>query len=61
MGQRTLAFTKLLIRDFLRNCLGKHRLLVVYAKQSFTLCTWEKSNKKQHAKHMQQRDHKFIV
>ena len=41
MGQRTLAFTKLLIRDFLCNFLGEHRLLVVYAKQSFTLCTWE--------------------
>jgi hypothetical protein len=41
MGQRTLAFTKLLLRDFLCNCLGKHRLLVVYVKQSFTLSTWE--------------------
>jgi hypothetical protein len=29
MGKRTLAFTKLLIRDFLCNFLGKHRLLVV--------------------------------
>jgi hypothetical protein len=29
MGQRTLAFTKLLIRDFLCNFLRKHRLLVV--------------------------------
>ena len=46
MGQRTLAFTKLLIRDFLCNCLGKHRLLVVYAKQSFTLCTWENNKQK---------------
>jgi hypothetical protein len=32
MGQRTLAFTKLLIGDFLCNLLGKHRLLVVYVK-----------------------------
>jgi hypothetical protein len=32
MGQRTLAFTKLLIRDFLCNFLGKHRLLDVYVK-----------------------------
>ena len=46
MGQRTLALTKLLIRDFLCNCLGKHRLLVVYAKQSFTLCTWENNKQK---------------
>ena len=55
MGQRTLAFTKLLIRDFLCNCLGKHRLLVVYAKQSFTLGTWENNKQKQYTKHMQQR------
>ena len=61
MGQRTLAFTKLLIRDFLCNCLGKHRLLVVYVKQSFTLCTWENNKQKQYTKHMQQRDHKFII
>jgi hypothetical protein len=32
MGQRALAFTKLLLRDFFCNFLGKHRLLVVYAK-----------------------------
>jgi hypothetical protein len=32
MGHRTLAFTKLLIRDFFCNFLGKHRLLVVYVK-----------------------------
>jgi hypothetical protein len=32
MGRRTLAFTKLLLRDFFYNLLGKHRLLVVYAK-----------------------------
>ena len=55
MGQRTLAFTKLLIRDFLCNFLGKHRLLVVYVKQSFTLCTWENNKQKQYTKHMQQR------
>jgi hypothetical protein len=32
MGQRTLAFAKLLIRDFFYNFLGKHRLPVVYVK-----------------------------
>jgi hypothetical protein len=32
MGQRTLAFTRLLLRDFSCNSLGKHELLVVYAK-----------------------------
>jgi hypothetical protein len=35
MGRRTLAFTKLLFRDFSCNSLGKHMLLVVYAKHSF--------------------------
>jgi hypothetical protein len=40
MGQRTLAFTKLLLRDFSCNFLGKHRLLVVYVKQSFIQHTW---------------------
>jgi hypothetical protein len=58
MGQRTLAFTKLLLRDFSCNFLGKHRLLVVYAKQSFILCTWE-ITKEQYTKHVQQRDHRF--
>jgi hypothetical protein len=32
MGLRILAFTKLLLRDFFCNFLGKHRMLVVYAK-----------------------------
>jgi hypothetical protein len=59
MGQRTLAFTKLrLLRIFSCNFLGKHRLLVVYAKQSFTLYTWE-ITKEQYTKHVQQRDHRF--
>jgi hypothetical protein len=40
MGQRTLAFTKLLLRNFSCNSLGKRRLLVVYAKKSFIQCTW---------------------
>jgi hypothetical protein len=58
MGQRTLAFTKLLLRDFSCNFLEKHRLLVVYAKQSFILYTWE-ITKEQYTKHVQQRDHRF--
>jgi hypothetical protein len=45
MGQRALAFTKLLLRDFFCNFLGKHRLPVVYAKQSFILYTWEITKK----------------
>jgi hypothetical protein len=32
MGQRTLAFTWLLLREVSRNTLGNHRLLVVYVK-----------------------------
>jgi hypothetical protein len=35
MGQRTLAFTRLLLREVSYNTLGNLRLLVVYAKQSF--------------------------
>jgi hypothetical protein len=54
MGQRTLAFTKLLLRDFSCNSLGGHRLLVVYAKQSFIQCTWGITNE-QYTKHMQQK------
>jgi hypothetical protein len=40
MGQRTLAFTKLLLREISCNSLGNHILLVVYAKQSFVQHTW---------------------
>jgi hypothetical protein len=40
MGQRTLAFTRLLLREVSCNTLGNHRLLVVYAKQSFIQHTW---------------------
>jgi hypothetical protein len=34
MGQRTLAFTRLLLREVSGNTLRNYRLLVVYAKQS---------------------------
>jgi hypothetical protein len=34
MGQRTLAFTGLLLREVSDNTLRNHGLLVVYAKQS---------------------------
>jgi hypothetical protein len=40
MGQRTLAFTKLLLRDFSYNSLENHGLLVVYTKQSFIQHIW---------------------
>jgi hypothetical protein len=35
MGQRTLAFTRLLLREVSCNTLGNLGLLVVYAKQTF--------------------------
>jgi hypothetical protein len=35
MGQRTLAFTGFLLREVSCNTLGFHRMIVVYAKQSF--------------------------
>jgi hypothetical protein len=40
MGQRTLAFTRLLVRQVPCNTLRNLRLLVVYAKQSFIQHTW---------------------
>jgi hypothetical protein len=52
MGQRTLAFTRLLLRELSYNTLGNHRLLVVYANQSFIQHTWG-ITKEQYTKHMQ--------
>ena len=43
MSQRTLAFTKLLLREVSCNTLRNLRLLVVYAKQSFIQQTWERT------------------
>jgi hypothetical protein len=40
MGQKTLAFTRLLLTEVSCNTLGNLRLLVVYAKQSFIQHTW---------------------
>jgi hypothetical protein len=42
MGQRTLAFPRLLLKEIScnSNTLGKHELLVVYAKQSSIQHTW---------------------
>jgi hypothetical protein len=58
MGQRTLAFTRLLLREVSCNTLGNHELLVVYAKQSFIQHTWG-ITKEQYTKHMQQSEHGF--
>jgi hypothetical protein len=41
MGQTTLAFTRLLLREVSCNTLGNLGLLIVYAKQSFIQHTWE--------------------
>jgi hypothetical protein len=43
MGQRTLAFTRLLLREVSCNTLGNLGLLIVYAKQSFiyTFGKWQ--------------------
>jgi hypothetical protein len=40
MGQRTLSFTGLLLREVSCNTLENHGLLVVYVKQSFIQHTW---------------------
>jgi hypothetical protein len=58
MGQRTRAFTKLLLRDFFCNSLGNHGLLVVYAKQPFIQHTWG-ITKEQYTEHKQQSKHRF--
>ena len=56
MGQRTLAFTRLLLREVSGNTLRNHGLLVVYAKQSFIQHT-RGITKNQYTKHMQQSEH----
>jgi hypothetical protein len=58
MGQRTLAFTRLLLRKISGNTLGNHELHVVYAKQSFIQHTWG-ITKEQYTKHMQHSKHRF--
>jgi hypothetical protein len=52
MGQRTLAFTRLLLREVSDNTLMNHELLVVYAKQSCIQHIWE-----QYTKHVQPSEH----
>jgi hypothetical protein len=58
MGQTTLAFTRLLLREVSGNTLRNHELLVVYAKQSFIQHIW-KMTKKKYTKHIQSSEHKF--
>jgi hypothetical protein len=57
MGQRTLAFTRLLLREVSGNTLRNHGLLVVYAKQSCIQHIWELI-KEQYTKHVQSSEHK---
>jgi hypothetical protein len=45
MGQRTLAFTMLLLREVSCNTLGNLRLLVVYIRQSFIQHIWKMTKK----------------
>jgi hypothetical protein len=40
MGQRTLAFTRLLLKEIFGNTLRNHGLLVVYAKRSCIQHVW---------------------
>jgi hypothetical protein len=60
MGQRTLAFTRLLLREVSCNTLENLGLLVVYVKQSFIQHIWGMT-KEQYTKHMQQSGHKFNI
>jgi hypothetical protein len=55
MGQRTLAFTRLLLRDVFGKTLRNHGLLVVYANQSFIQHIWEMI-KELYTKHVQSSD-----
>jgi hypothetical protein len=58
MGQMTLAFTRLLLREASSNTLRNHGLLVVYTKQSYIQHIWEMIME-QYTKHMQSNEHKF--
>jgi hypothetical protein len=58
MGQRTLAITRLLLREVSCSTLRNLGLLVVYTKQSFIQHIW-KMTKEQYTKHIQQSEHKF--
>jgi hypothetical protein len=58
MGQRTLAFTRLLLKEVSGNTLKNHGPLIVYAKQSCIQHIWEMI-KEQYVKHVQSSEHKF--
>jgi hypothetical protein len=58
MGQRTLAFTRLLLREVFDNTLRNNELLVVYTKRSCIQHIWIMTQK-QYTKHVQSSEHKF--
>jgi hypothetical protein len=58
MGQRTFAFTRLLLREVSGNTPRNHGLLVIYANQSFIQHIWEMI-KEQYTNHVQSSEHKF--
>jgi hypothetical protein len=58
MGQRTLAFTRLLFRKIFGNTLRNHGLLVVYVKRLCIQYIWIKATK-QYTKHVQSSEHKL--
>jgi hypothetical protein len=58
MRQRTIVFTRLLLKEVSYNILGNLELLVVYAKQSFIQHIWGMTKEK-YTNHMQESEHKF--
>jgi hypothetical protein len=58
MGQRTLAFTRLLLREVSCNTLENLELLVVYTNHSFIQHIQEMT-KEQYTKHVQRSEYKF--
>jgi hypothetical protein len=58
MGQKTLAFSKLLLREVSCNTTGNLRLLVIYAKQSFIQHNWGNDKRTVHQTYATE-EHKF--
>jgi hypothetical protein len=56
IGLRTLAFTRLLLREVSNNTLRNLGLLVVYVKRAYIQYIWKSINE-QHIKHLQSLSH----
>jgi hypothetical protein len=56
MGQRTLAFTRLLLRKIFGNTLRNHGLLVVLIKRPYIQYIWKIANE-YHTNHVQTMEH----